>query len=1240
MAIPSFRNLGAASGSGSIDRSSTYTLTATPSAGHKFTKFVVFDYYISMPNASGVWRRRESTNNPYTMPGFSYNDGGAGTWGTTMVEFKAYFALKTYSVQVKKSGGTGGATVSIDGGGTSKSVTHGTTYSINATWGNTDRFTRWDDGDGTALRTGISATGNKTYTAQFSNIKVTVSRNNGTYGTVSLTTTKSSGISSSFVASGESVTMRATVTDAAKYKFVRWEQGGSQKSTNANYTLSSHSGNKTYTAIFEKIGSVSVSKNTPGINTATVNGGASVIADDNTNVSLYASAVSGYVFVRWVDGNGTEISTEASYSMKVSNAARRNVTAIFASTDKPITLLVDDPVWGDATIMVGKTDHGKEYSIPQGQSCTLVATPAEFGTFGGWSVNNSVISTDNPATLNWDNADPVEITAIFVESAIYEFELESEMAAGGPAIAGCELRVAAGSEQQPRPQDPPYQLVLDGSAVIGWSPLLQDGTKPITMYRPQNIFDQQSGNVIDQRLPAGAASKDQNASTYWLSNHAGAYVVIDLGEPRLLHELHFFNTNNGNAGNGGIGDFEVYGANAITGSDPSDYDLDSPAKILDGTLDAKGNTNANPVPGQVFGGDDGLDTSNTYRYIKLETVSNYGTPGLCELRVFLQGKTYELQPNERYGGPVVVEAVSANGHHLAQLEMVMGGVTANTLAKTVTPTNLDLESWGLKSTWKWGDSLDLTVKGDTTITGTFAKDTYVIGFGLQDETPVGNQVSAEWGETIINITTPYNGIDGLEYGTYVKLMATPGGGDSFRGWYNSDGEFISNEAVFRLRVTKNVFYKARFGNVVNLSVNNSDPGSVVGKVLPSGSESDIIAFTYGDEVEITAIPDEGKFFGGWYLGGKLQPGMLATHRFFPDGAVTYEAHFSDGKSPVLVHLTNGAQGGFGRLSFIVPNGIAETELMDATAWHNRLETLTGAVELPSPIGYGDPETSGADSYWELDDITEITLRCDPVNPNAVFDRWEIAYINVEDRDPGVPGYSQGDYYDFDNIQHLSSSLLTNVSVATHCIIRAKWRTDEPQQVTVGYFSGSNASMGAIDLTPRGDEWKGPPTIQSKYRPGRELTVLALPNNGYKFMGWYKGGQVLTTDSQYVFEVPSEPIELLARFAQDKDAVYLWEGGQYNKWMSWISKRFVTAKPLNMTSARVYADGYPVELTVHTSSSPDAPRGNGRKVMIQVERQDARRLPRLRPEKYIELEIQGQDVVQEAAISTSMEGLLQ
>jgi len=58
-----------------------------------------------------------------------------------------------------------------------------------------------------------------------------------------------------------------------------------------------------------------------------------------------------------------------------------------------------------------------------------------------------------------------------------------------------------------------------------------------------------------------------------------------------------------------------------------------------------------------------------------------------------------------------------------------------------------------------------------------------------------------------------------------------------------------------------------------------------------------------------------------------------------------------------------------------------------------------------------------------------------------------------------------------------------------------------------------------------------------------------------------------------------------------------------------------------------------------SQSPEGDREVANTAAISVENQDARRLPRLRPEKYVVVEIRGRSVVTDVAVATSMQGLL-
>ena len=137
--------------------------------------------------------------------------------------------------------------------------------------------------------------------------------------------------------------------------------------------------------------------------------------------------------------------------------------------------------------------------------------------------------------------------------------------------------------------------------------------------------------------------------------------------------------------------------------------------------------------------------------------------------------------------------------------------------------------------------------------------------------------------------------------------------------------------------------------------------------------------------------------------------------------------------------------------------------------------------------------------------------------------------------------------------------------------------------------------------------------------------------------------MISSDTEYTFTVESggSLITLLARFEQDSNAIYEWEGDTTrNKLLEWESKRFKSSVPFNPVCTRVYADKYAdtTKLKVRSGTSPEVD-GNSREAVIVIRSQDVRRLPIMRPEKYTSVEIQSASTVTEISVSTSMEGLL-
>lgn len=50
------------------------------------------------------------------------------------------------------------------------------------------------------------------------------------------------------------------------------------------------------------------------------------------------------------------------------------------------------------------------------------------------------------------------------------------------------------------------------------------------------------------------------------------------------------------------------------------------------------------------------------------------------------------------------------------------------------------------------------------------------------------------------------------------------------------------------------------------------------------------------------------------------------------------------------------------------------------------------------------------------------------------------------------------------------------------------------------------------------------------KAGDSVTIIATPNQGYKFVGWYQGGSLVSSNSSYTFSVGNEDVSYVAHFA--------------------------------------------------------------------------------------------------------------
>lgn len=236
--------------------------------------------------------------------------------------------------------------------------------------------------------------------------------------------------------------------------------------------------------------------------------------------------------------------------------------------------------------------------------------------------------------------------------------------------------------------------------------------------------------------------------------------------------------------------------------------------------------------------------------------------------------------------------------------------------------------------------------------------------------------------------------------------------------------------------------------------------------------------------------------------------------------------------------------------------------------------------------------------------------------------------------------------------------VANVSIVVnrHFIYRAYWGDPKPVRIVTHFANGNNIVNGNLKLdgvTVVDD------TIQDKteteietsatYTQGDVVKIAVDIKNGYLFAGWFydpecenpvrdsvvDGVTYTHLDAEYVFAV-SSPVTICAKFVEDADAIYKWEGSSERKMAEWESKQYIGAVPFDPSAVRVEALKYPVTVGVGMYSSPLAAPTKVKTVHVENER--GRRLKIGRPERYVNVRVSSNGEVDSVVVATSMEGL--
>jgi hypothetical protein len=130
-------------------------------------------------------------------------------------------------------------------------------------------------------------------------------------------------------------------------------------------------------------------------------------------------------------------------------------------------------------------------------------------------------------------------------------------------------------------------------------------------------------------------------------------------------------------------------------------------------------------------------------------------------------------------------------------------------------------------------------------------------------------------------------------GQTVTLTATPNSGSVFVGWYDRNGTFLGKDLSYSWAVSANTTVYARFQTPVTVTAIAQTGGTVTG----GGS------YNAGDTVTLTAAPQEGYTFAGWYDRNGTFLSKELTYSWTVSASTTVYARFG-----LTVVVTAKAQG--------------------------------------------------------------------------------------------------------------------------------------------------------------------------------------------------------------------------------------------------------------------------------------------------------------------------------------------
>ena len=504
----------------------------------------------------------------------------------------------------------------------------------------------------------------------------------------------------------------------------------------------------------------------------------------------------------------------------------------------------------------------------------------------------------------------------------------------------------------------------------------------------------------------------------------------------------------------------------------------------------------------------------------------------------------------------------------------------------------------------------------------FEKKKFNVGVEVEDASEAFGAVTVSAGGT-----SSETGLSNIEYGNSVTFTAVLKSGVSasdykFEGWYINNAR-VSTSANYAYTVTSAVTAIAKFAARTRLGI-----------IFEDNREDKTAAITQSATLQVGGVVVENNAYDAFIvLGGRvdfvLTPGSLGEelgnwsfNAWYDVTDTTYQAPYEYNRTDgfVIAKSTN----------LIARLTALKIECKLIVKVHINNPATEVAPDLTNPVITSTitPTSESGGYAFTLDGSGLLSLTA---NNSIVYNGKSYAFNGWATGVPSSTGYSILSY----NITY------TKYLMERSRTIYALYGEPMDIEISASYIGGCNRTMGTLTIGEESNETTGLDSVSTTAKQGTAITLSAKSKNGYRFAGWYLSkdatGEVVYSAATIQLNVVGSQT-FYAAFVRDTNAIYEWEGSDANKMFEWKSKVYVAPKPFNPSALRVDTEGYPVgEVRVGMFSSPNSAE-TAVSTLTNVASQSPRRLPKRRPERYIQVTFKNDHEVDSAVISTSMGGL--